>query len=528
MSGGAPASGRPLRSGEVFVLGRTLDAEIDPVGLYDRLTGRRPDTLLLETAAPEARETSRSLVMSRAALRLTIRSSTAVLNPLTPGGRNVLPRVAAWLEGRAQTSVRRADDGALVTSFGTRAGGEERDRLVAPSVLDAVRACLRGLARVGGDDAHPPMMIGSFAYDLIGSYEALPPASSDPLGWPDAELWLAEEVVWIEPKRRRAVALRYAFGGEEATYHDAVAGLGALVTVATEPAPIASGVVPPSAATEKGDADVVRVDLDDARYAAEVLRLKRHIAAGDVFQIVLSRRFSRPCPDALAAYARLRRVEPSPYMFFLHGARGVLFGASPESALAVDPRRRVTISPIAGTRRRGHVGGRLDVDLDGRIEAELRLDQKELAEHMMLVDLARNDVARVSVPGTRVVSRLMDVVRYSRVMHLVSEVQGMLRDELDALHAYVATMNMGTLVGAPKLEAASLLRRAEAERRGPYGGAVGYFDADGVLDTCIVIRSAVVRDGVGTVRAGAGVVHDSDPEAEADETRRKAAAVLSV
>jgi anthranilate synthase component 1 len=187
----------------------------------------------------------------------------------------------------------------------------------------------------------------------------------------------------------------------------------------------------------------------------------------------------------------------------------------------------VEIRPIAGTARRGRTPeGAPDLDLDGRLEAELRLSEKEVAEHMMLIDLARNDVARVSKPGTRHVPRLLTVDRYSHVMHLVSYVKGELQDGLDALHAYAASMNMGTLVGAPKLEAARILRQRETTRRGPYGGAVGYVTSEGDMDTAIVIRSALVKDGVAYVRAGAGVVYDSDPAAEAEETRRKAQAVL--
>ncbi len=510
-------SGPELAPGEVFALARAFDGHADPIALYDRLTKRRPDTLLLEAAEPNAPGASRSLVMSRAAVRVTVHGAVARLVPLSPGGHNLLPVVERALSDRAEL---RREGEAVVARFPPVAAADERSRLVAPAVLDAVRSCLDGLDIVGGDTAHPPMMVGSFAYDLLGAYETLPDAKVDPLAWPDAELWLAEQLVWLEPRRHSIRVLSYAFGGERATYHDAVADLAATVAAAEEPGRLEVPVAAPSGEPA--------VDLDDEAFAQEVTRLKEHIVAGDVFQIVLSRRFSRPCSDPLMAYARLRAIEPSPYMFYLHGEAGVLFGASPESALAVDERRRVTISPIAGTRRRGFRDESIDRDLDGRIEAELRLDEKELAEHMMLVDLARNDVARVSAPGTRVVSRLMDVVRYSRVMHLVSEVTGTLRDGLDALHAYVATMNMGTLVGAPKLEAATLLRRYEAERRGPYGGAVGYVDSRGVMDTCIVIRSAVVKDGVGYVRAGAGVVHDSDPLAEADETRRKAAAVLSI
>ena len=272
----------------------------------------------------------------------------------------------------------------------------------------------------------------------------------------------------------------------------------------------------------------VEADLSDEQFAALVVQLKRHIVAGDVFQIVASRTFTAPCPDPLAAYARLREANPSPYLFYVVGGDSVVFGASPETAVKVHGApRRVTIRPIAGTAPRGRTStGAIDGDLDARREAALRLDEKETAEHMMLVDLARNDVARVSRPGTRQVTRLLTVDRYAHVMHLVSEVEGVLADGQDALHAYAAAMNMGTLVGAPKIRAAQILREVETTRRGAYGGAVGYLNHDGAMDTAIVIRAAVVRAGIARVRAGAGIVFDSDPASEARETRSKAEAVL--
>jgi anthranilate synthase component 1 len=180
------------------------------------------------------------------------------------------------------------------------------------------------------------------------------------------------------------------------------------------------------------------------------------------------------------------------------------------------------VKPIAGTRPRG-----ADADEDDRMEADLRLDGKEMAEHMMLVDLARNDVARISVSGTRRVAKLMSVERYARVMHLVSSVKGVLGIGYDCCHALAACLNVGTLSGAPKLKATELLRREERTKRGPYGGAVGWLNGEGAMDTGVVIRSAVVKDGTAFVRAGAGIVHDSEPQKEADETRRKASAVLS-
>jgi anthranilate synthase component I len=284
----------------------------------------------------------------------------------------------------------------------------------------------------------------------------------------------------------------------------------------------------PAPAGPPPDAPVPDVDQDDAAYAAGVAGLQEHIRAGDVYQVVPSRTFTLPCPDPLGAYRRLRAGNPSPYLFYLRGPERVLLGASPETCLRVDgPARRVSVLPIAGTAARGRgPDGRIDADTDTRHEVALRLDVKEAAEHLMLVDLARNDVARVSEPGTRTVTRLLAVERYAHVMHLVSEVTGELRAGIDALEAYAATLNMGTLVGAPKVRAAALLRETEPSRRGVYGGAVGYLRDDGTLETAIVIRSAVVRDGVAHVRAGAGVVLDSHPLGEAEETSRKARAVL--
>ncbi|HAD47980.1 MAG TPA: anthranilate synthase component I, partial [Idiomarina sp.] len=194
------------------------------------------------------------------------------------------------------------------------------------------------------------------------------------------------------------------------------------------------------------------------------------------------------------AYQQLKINNPSPYMFFMSHPDFCLFGASPESALKYEQQtNQVELYPIAGTRPRGrNPDGSINLDIDGRLELELRLDQKELSEHLMLVDLARNDLARICQPGSRYVADLLKVDRYSQVMHLVSRVVGQLRNDCDALHAYRACMNMGTLTGAPKVSAASLIRQVEQQGRGSYGGAVGYLAGNGDMDTCIVIRSAFV------------------------------------
>lgn len=242
----------------------------------------------------------------------------------------------------------------------------------------------------------------------------------------------------------------------------------------------------------------------DEEYGAVVRQMQEAIRIGEIFQVVPSRRFSLPCPSPLAAYQTLKENNPSPYMFFMQNNDFTLFGASPESSLKYDAdSRQIEIYPIAGTPRpRGRrADGSLDRDLDSRIELEMRTDHKELADHLMLVDLAR-----ICEPGSRYVADLTKVDRYSFVMHLVSRVVGTLRKDLDVLHAYRACMNMGTLSGAPKVRAMQLIAESEKMRRGSYGGAVGYFTAHGDLETCIVIRSAYVEDGIAIVQAEAGVV----------------------
>ena len=291
-------------------------------------------------------------------------------------------------------------------------------------------------------------------------------------------------------------------------------------------------------ATEPENTDVSRetitatANISDADFRNKVAELQEHIHNGDIYQVVPARSFHIPCTDAFEAYRKLKETNPSPYMFYVRGYEAgesyELFGASPESNLKyTSSTRTVELYPIAGTRPRGlNPDGSVNHELDIRAELELRTDTKEISEHTMLVDLARNDLARVAVPTTHRVEELLQVDRYSRVMHLVSRVSAELAPDFDALDAYRACMNMGTLTGAPKIRATQLLRAAEGIRRGSYGGAVGYLRGNGDMDTCIVIRAAYVSRGQATVQAGAGVVRDSNPQSEADESLHKAYAVL--
>jgi anthranilate synthase component 1 len=248
---------------------------------------------------------------------------------------------------------------------------------------------------------------------------------------------------------------------------------------------------------------------------------KEYIAAGDIIQVVLAQRFSRPLhADTFDVYRALRSLNPSPYMFYLAYDNGVtLVGASPE-ILVTEERGKVTVRPIAGTRRRGETP-----EEDEGLEAELMADEKERAEHIMLVDLGRNDIGRVSAYGSVTVDELMVVERYSHVMHIVSNVTGRLRKDKTAFDLLRATFPAGTLSGAPKVRAMQIIEEMEPTRRGVYGGAIGYFSYNGNLDACITIRTVVVKDGVAYVQAGGGIVADSDPEAEFDETVNKSNAV---
>ncbi len=508
MAGAIPKRGNARAAAEFTVLSRRLPGVPDPLGAFALMdAGPRA---LFETADPGAREQAESLIFLDACVSLAARAGEVRMQTHNPLGE----KIAAGLAPIVSAERTRKGDTTIFYFEPADAGGDEAARLRALSVLDPLRALTLGLDLPLRDEAAQSFAFGCFAWDLLASFERLPAAPSDATDFPDYAFHLAGSVIRLDHRHAQTTISVLAQRGDAT---EARRRLGTLAELCGCARPYRAARAVPVRA---------RVAQSDADYASAVEQCKAHIAAGDVYQIVPSRAWEAPCGDPMAAYARLRSANPSPYMFYLDfnpdDWAGTLFGASPESALKVNAAsRQIEIRPIAGTRRRG-----ADAESDTRLELEMRLSGKEVAEHVMLVDLARNDVARVATPGTRRVGELLNVERYSKVMHLVSRVEGRLAPGLDALHAYRATLNMGTLTGAPKLRAADLLARYELTRRGPYGGAVGYLTGAGDLDTAIVIRSALVRDGVARVQAGAGVVADSDPMAEADETRRKARAVL--
>jgi anthranilate synthase component 1 len=503
-----------VAGGTARAIGRRLAASADLLALYARLSssGARPDTMMFETLA------GASIILDRAAVRVECRGGDVTLDALTSGGEAVLRLVARGLSDRLVESC----PGRLLLRYRRSMEVDARERLLAESPFDVLRAIKTLLRSETPEEPFTVCLIGVVAFDHVDLFEELPQPAEDPVDFPDFVYWLAESAVIGEPRSApRLVCTAFSSGLDDETSRSHFSAVNRLSELAHR----ASGIEPSGPAAAVQEVVEVDVDLDDLAFEALVARLKEHIVAGDAYQIVASRSFRAACTDPLAAFARQRSLDRSPYMFFVSMETCSLFGCSPETSVRV-LRQGLTpileVKPIAGTRPRG-----ASSDEDDRMEADLRLDAKESAEHMMLVDLARNDVARVSEPGTRHVAQLMGLEKYARVMHLVSSVKGVLASDFDAVHALHACLNPGTLSGTPKLKATELIRTYERTRRGPYGGTIGWLNGEGCVDTAIVIRSALVKDAIAYVRAGAGIVLDSDPRSEAEETRRKASAVLS-
>jgi anthranilate synthase component I len=365
--------------------------------------------------------------------------------------------------------------------------------------------------------------VGYLGYDIVRTIETLPDAPPDDRGLPDALMMVTDTLLVLDNLYNRATVianvevepeaddeeLRRLYAAASARIDEWVARLsapGGARPLAIEPPPS----LPPAASP-----------YSDDRFQADVRRIKEYIAAGDVFQTVLSRRLEVAAPDPFLTYRYLRALNPAPYLYYLHCDDLQIIGSSPEILVRVEE-GEVTVRPIAGTRPRGASG-----EEDAALAAELTADPKERAEHLMLVDLGRNDVGRVAEFGSVRLTAFMTIERYSHVMHLVSEVRGRLREGLDAVAALAASFPAGTVSGAPKVRAMQIIDELEPVRRGPYAGAVGYIGWGGrTMDTAIAIRTCVMRGGRAWVQAGAGIVADSDPAAEWRETEAKARAVL--
>lgn len=473
------------------------DAET-PVGVYRKLAGG-PGTFLLESAEQGAGATG--MAWSRYSF-IGVRSSATLVER---------DGAAAWL-GQPPA--------------GLPTGGDP---------VEALRETVAALAGPAWDPASgmPPLtggMVGYLGYDLVRRFERLPELTEDDLGVPELGMMLATDLVVLDHYDGSAILVANAVlppldepdraARVAAAYHHAVGRLDAMTTALSRP-------IPPMISTVDRPPAGEVVGRTPEGYPKAVEAAKEAIRAGECFQIVLSQRFERPThADPLDVYRVLRTTNPSPYMYLLRFDGFDIVGSSPEAHLKVttegDGRRRALLHPIAGTRPRGGTPA-----ADARLAAELLADPKERAEHVMLVDLGRNDLGRVCRPGTVEVPEFATIERYSHVMHIVSTVVGTLREDRTAFDALAATFPAGTLSGAPKVRAMEIIEELEPVRRGIYGGTVGYFGFGGDLDMAIAIRTALIREGRAYVQAGAGVVADSDPHAEDQETRNKAAAVLA-
>jgi anthranilate synthase component 1 len=473
----------------VAVTRRLLADSETAVGIYRKLAGGRPGTLLLESAEQGKQWSRYSFVGVRSAGVLTERDGRSEwLGAPLPGLTDDLP-----------------DD-----------------------PLAAARALARRLRSPRTADL-PPLtggLVGYLGYDVVRRLERLPQLATDDLGMPELALVLVTDLAVLDHSDGTVLLIANvvrrpgAGRGAGAAWDDAVARLDAMAADLTK-------AVPPGVAVlETAEPPAVTSNLAAGRYEDGVEAVREHIRAGDAFQVVLSQRFELPTTvDALDLYRVLRVTNPSPYMYLLRFAGREspfdVVGSSPEALVTVAGRSAV-VHPPAGTRPRGATP-----EDDVRLAEELRGDPKERAEHVMLVDLARNDLGRVCVPGSVEVPDFMRVEHYSHVMHLVSTVAGQLAEGRDALDVLDATFPAGTVSGAPKPRAMEIIESLEPTRRALYAGTVGYVDAGGDMDMAIAIRTAVLHQGRAYVQAGAGIVADSDAATEEAETRHKARAVLS-
>ncbi len=390
--------------------------------------------------------------------------------------------------------------------------------------LDLIREMLEGyrFVPVEGYDRFYGGAVGYLGYDTVRFFEDIPDEKPDDLQLPDAQFMLTDTLVIFDhvTRKMRVVANAHVTGDPQEAYWEAIARIDRLVDALQQPLqrpPVGNG----SVARIPSDASAMRSTMTRGQHRDAVLRAKEYIAAGDVIQVVLSHRMSAEIDvDPFDLYRGVRAINPSPYMYYLSFGDCKIIGASPELLVRCEDGDVVT-RPIAGTRKRG-----ANPAEDRALEEELLADEKERAEHIMLVDLHRNDIGRVCEPGTVEVDELMKVERYSHVMHIVSNVVGRLREDRDQYDVLRAAFPAGTVSGAPKIRAMEIIEELEPVHRGPYAGIVGYFSFSGAMDTCITLRTMVVKDRTVHFQAGGGIVADSEPDAEYQETLMKAGALL--
>jgi anthranilate synthase component I len=514
------------KPGEIIPIVKRIEMA-DPVDFFAKISdyGRVKNCCLLESKEYLRGSSALSFGTAKPALYLTGKGREFEIRALTKTGRRMIKYLT--FEPKRFGFCEKADFNAeRIKGTIRKPSGlvDEQTRLTSTNQMDVLRAVAFAFRLASKPFRVTCGLLGALSYDFIDQFEKLPANETDLLQNPDYELYFADNIFLMDHEKNEGyivVNVIITNGNRDEVIQEAQECFDYYENVARFETPKAKkyDAPPPAEST----------DTVQKQYEQMVIDAKQHILDGDIFQVVLSRTKIEPCVDEpLDVYKRLRELNPSPYMFYINTPNTTLLGSSPELNLRVNgtENRSVEIRPIAGTKPRGKVNGKLDADIDFRYEAELKIDRKELAEHMMLVDLARNDIARVAEPGSRLVTELLTVEKYESVQHLVSNVKGTLANNLDALSAYLATMNMGTLTGAPKIEAMKIIRQLEKTKRGYYGGAVMYLTVDGQFDSCITIRSLQIKDHKAYVRVGAGIVHDSVPKTEFEETEHKAGSCM--
>jgi len=499
-----------------------------PIEFFSLLSeqGRKENCILLESADVLKKYGEKSIGSAQPCLKAIGRNEKFEILALNSLGEKLLPHIGKRLSFcDSLHSTKTKISGVLKPKKGI---ASEQERLLTKTHADILRAIAFCFKPFGKRFPVSSGLFGAISYDFIDQFEQLPKNKVDLVKDPDYEMLFLDNLFLVDHQKKKIIFIANAFrtgqGNEEEISRCAktIVGYEQALSRLEKANPSKPMIL------EKPLSIKTETDCPKEEYISMVEKCKEHILCGDVFQIVASRTtIAKAKPLPLNIYRALRSLNPSPYMFFMHSETGTLLGSSPETFIKVQGFPKIIeIMPVAGTRPRGFVNGKLDLDLDSRLENELKTDKKELAEHTMLVDLARNDIARVSKPGSRVVGRIHSVEKYSHVMHLVSNVSGELKPGLDALHAYLASMNMGTLTGAPKVKAMELLRKYEKTKRGFYGGSIGYLTTAGDFDSAIVIRSMRIKGNKAFIRTGGGIVFDSIPEKEFEETESKAKSCL--
>jgi len=510
--------------GSVVPIVETLPYALNPVEYFSRLSnyGRKKHSLLLESADIVPKYGEKSLGSANPCLIVKGKGEDFEIMALNNLGKKFLKFLKNDFNFCDEAKYN--NDRIIGRLKPKRGFVSEDERLKLKNHMEIIRRIAFKFKPVEKPFIPYAGLFGAISFDFIDQFEDLPKNSEDLAQDYDYVLYFLDNLFLIDHKENKTYLVANALvtdSSKDATYKECMAKIELYKKSIESKAP-----KPRKFRKAK---KAIETDTTREEFIGEVLKIKEHIKAGDIYQGVISRTImAKISNEPLDIYKKLRNLNPSPYMFYINNSDGILLGASPEMSLRVrgDNEKIVEIRPIAGTKPRGIINNQVDADLDSRYETELKLDIKEVSEHTMLVDLARNDIAKISEAGTRYADAPFVVEKYSHVQHLVSNVKGILKKDLDALHAYTATMNMGTLTGAPKVEAMKLLRTYEKTKRGFYGGAVGYITPSNELDSTIIIRSMIIKNNKAYIRAGAGIVYDSDPESEFSETERKAAACL--